>query len=262
MPRRRAEAETLAKVRRMLSRLQLRQTTEPSVRATKMTAIPAGSDERGLVLTGVSKRLPRQERPVLEDVELTLAPGATASITGPNGAGKTTLLRVLAGLIKPDRGTIHLDGLDSERDGRKYRAKIGLLSAGNTGLFARLSVERHLEYWARVALLPRDEGRRAAARMLDAFSLRELAGRRVDRMSMGQRQRVRAALAFLHEPDLLLLDEPQNSLDSEGTAMLRRTLEKVTARGGAALWCSPAGSPEGGVFDNAFVMQAGRLKPR
>jgi ABC-2 type transport system ATP-binding protein len=248
-------------VRRMLSRLQLRPTTEPNVRA-KVTAVPAGRGERGLVLAGVSKRLPRQERPALEDVELTLAPGATASITGPNGAGKTTLLRVLAGLIKPDRGTIHLDGLDSERDGRKYRAKIGFLSAGNTGLFARLSVERHLEYWASVALLPRDEGRRAAARMLDAFGLRELAGRRVDRMSMGQRQRVRAALAFLHEPDLLLLDEPQNSLDAEGTTMLKRTLDEMTARGGSALWCSPAGLSEAGAFDHAFWMQAGRLTRR
>jgi len=249
-------------VKRVLSRFQRSPASEQrSAGKVNAPATPDGSDA-GLLLTGVAKKLPGHDQNIIDGVDLALPRGATASITGPNGAGKTTLLRVLAGLVKADRGTVRLNGLDSERDGRAYRATIGFLSAGNTGLFARLSVRRHLEYWSRLALLPPDAGRRRVASMLDEFALHELADRRVDRLSMGQRQRVRAALTFLHEPDLLLLDEPQNSLDAEGTAMLKNALDEAIARGGCALWCSPAGMMEGGVFDHRYLMRAGQLRPR
>lgn len=243
----------------MLSRFQLRQVAEPRG-GERTTSAPEDRGDRGLVVSGVSKRLRGQERDVLDGVNLTVAPGRAASISGANGAGKTTFLRTLAGLIRPDRGSIRLGGLDSERDARRYRARVGLLSGGDSGLFARLSVDRHLEYVARVALLSSDEGARAAERMRDAFELQELRSRRVDRLSLGQRQRVRAALALLHSPDLLLLDEPHTSLDAEGVALLRASLDAATARGATVLSCSPVGSMEGGVFDERYLMRDGRLR--
>jgi ABC-2 type transport system ATP-binding protein len=97
---------------------------------------------------------------------------------------------------------------------------------------------------------------------LEEFALGELAGRRVDRMSMGQRQRLRLALAFLATPDVALLDEPLTSLDDEGAALLRGALAKLRARGGAVLWCSPRPEPLGGPFDAAWTLEAGKLTPR
>lgn len=223
----------------------------------------AAADRSGhpvLRVQGVTKRWPGHDTPVLQDVDLGLGPGASASISGRNGAGKTTLLRIVAGLIKPDTGTVRVRGADLEAGGRSYKERIGLVSAGNSGLFARLRVQHHLEYGARLAFMPRARQADAVQRMLETFWLRDLAGRRVDRLSMGQRQRVRIALAFLHGPELLLLDEPQTSLDDEGVAILREALEGLFARGGAALWASPAGEAPVIDFDQRFVVRAGRLE--
>lgn len=218
-----------------------------------------GSSSEGLVLAGVTKRWPHQDQPVLDDINFEVPRGATASLIGANGAGKTTLLRTIAGIIAPDRGKALLNGLDSETDGRRYRERIGVVSAGNTALFARLKVRRHLEYWARLALLPSSEAHQAVERTLDGFGLRELASRRADRLSMGQRQRLRIALAFLHEPSLVLLDEARTSLDQHGVAMLSHAVDSLVARGGAVLWCSPFGLEEGGDLDRRFVLRGGKV---
>jgi ABC-2 type transport system ATP-binding protein len=181
-----------------------------------------------------------QGTPILRGVSLTLAAGEVAWLGGRNGAGKTTLLRVAVGLLAPDRGTVKLAGLDPVRDRRAFQRRLGFLSAGNGGLYARLTVAQHLRFWADLALVP--AGRRAAclASAVADFALEELIDRRVERMSMGQRQRVRLAMAFLHAPDVVFLDEPNTSLDEEGLTILAAALDAHSARGGASLWCSPS----------------------
>lgn len=221
----------------------------------------AAEDARGLVVEGVSKRWRSPKTVVLDGIDLVLPSGTRTSVKGSNGAGKTTLLRTIGGLIKPDAGRIRLDGIDSESGASKYRSRIGLLAAGNTGLVARLSVYHNMDYCARLALIPRDRRLPAIERLLDGFGLRDLAPRRVDRLSMGQRQRVRAALAVMHEPSLLLLDEPQTSLDDEGLNMLNASIDGLVARGAAVLWCSPTGiQDEGADFDQRLVLHSGRLE--
>ncbi len=226
--------------------------TEPARPVDRLPAEPA------LVMAGVSKRWPKADRPVLDGIGLEVDPGTVASIKGSNGAGKTTLLRIVAGLIKPDHGTVSLHGFDSERDARRYRSGVSLLSAGSTGLFARLSVRHHLRYWARLGFLSPDERERAVERMLDIFSLHDLASRRADRISMGQRQRVRLALTTLHEPRVLLLDEPANSLDDEGTALLHAAVETTRRDGGCVIWCAPK-RDEGVRADRQLILREGRL---
>lgn len=219
-----------------------------------------GRDDEGLVVSNISKKWVEKGRTALDEVSLAVERGATAAVVGANGSGKTTLLRVITGLIKPDAGAVSLNGFEAERDGKRYRSRIGYLTAGNSGLFARLSVRRQLDYSARIALLGRREARQSVEHALDAFALHELASRRVDRLSLGQRQRVRTALAFLHQPELVLLDEPHNSLDEHGVLLLREAVGDLTARGGIALWCAPALSDLDASFDRSFVMQAGRLE--
>ena len=94
---------------------------------------------------------------------------------------------------------------------------------------------------------------------IHAFDLRPLAGDRVDRLSMGQRQRVRVAMAFLHDPHLALLDEPSTSLDDQGAGLLHAALSRLLARGGAAVWCEPSGSRPGFAFDRQLVLEEGAL---
>lgn len=214
--------------------------------AVEVALAPAtrGSDrpeEARLELRGISKAWDRGRRRVLDAVDLSIAPGALVSLTGGNGAGKTTLLRIAAGLIGADSGTVRLDGLDPFRQRRRFQRRLGFLSAGQSGLYARLPVEAHLDYWARIALLPRQERRTAIAQAIQTFELEELVGRRVDRLSMGQRQRVRLSMAFLHGPRLVLLDEPQNSLDEEGLALLNRVVTGFAREGGVVVCGSPSG---------------------
>jgi ABC-type multidrug transport system ATPase subunit len=178
-----------------------------------------------------------------------------------NGAGKTTLLRIATAILAPDEGTVTIDGLRSDRNWREYHRRLGFLSAGDRGLYARFSVRGHLEYAARLAFIRRSDRGRAVDEAAVRFGLGDLIKRRADRLSQGQRQRLRLALTFVHQPKVLLLDEPGNSLDDEGLAMLAAATEDVLARGGAVIWCSPMGESQSVQFDRRLVIEDGTLRP-
>ena len=212
-----------------------------------------------LELKGISKRWHRKVPPVLDGIDLALAPGTAVLLTGRNGAGKTTLLRVASGLITPDSGEVRVRGLSPERSRREFHRRVALLSPGNSGLYARLSVRRHLDLAGRLALMARPERAEAVERVIDDFELHQLANGRVDRLSMGQRQRVRVAMAFIHHPQLVLLDEPGTSLDEPGVGVLNAAVSGLLGRGGAAIWCEPAGSRSDFAFDRRLVLEEGEL---
>lgn len=211
-----------------------------------------------LVLEGIHKSWGK--RPVLEGADLVVARGRLISISGANGTGKTTLLRIAGGLIHPESGSVTIDGLHPERDRRAYLSRLGFLSAGDRALYARLTARRHLDLSARLALAPPQERAAAVDRAIDVFALDDYADRRVDRLSMGQRQRVRLAMTFVHSPDLILLDEPANSLDHDGLEVLSRYLAMVRERGGAVVWCAPEGSESHLAADTRVHLVEGRLR--
>jgi ABC-2 type transport system ATP-binding protein len=200
-------------------------------------------------------------RTVLDDAELILDRGTLTAISGTNGIGKTTLLRIAVGLIAPDKGIVDLDGLHPRRDWRAYQSKVGFLSAGDRGLYARLTVRKHLELWGRLSMLPSARIRSATEQMVTAMDLEDLVDHRVDRLSMGQRQRLRIAMVFMHEPEVVMLDEPINSLDEVGAERLGTLLNDLTERGGAALWCSPGNDVAPVVFDRQLRLQDAKLVP-
>jgi ABC-2 type transport system ATP-binding protein len=219
----------------------------------------ATTDREPLALEGITKRWAGGRRNVLDEVDLVVRPGTTVFVGGANGAGKTTLLRIAAGLLLPDRGSVRLGHLDAEADRRSFQRRIGFLSAASAGLYARLAVRDHLRLWSRLALLPRGERARHQARTAEAFDLVALADRRVDRLSMGQRQRVRLAGAFLHDPEVVLLDEPANSLDEMGLAILAAELRRVQDDGRAAVWCAPVTQRELLPAARVLTLDGGRL---
>jgi ABC-type multidrug transport system ATPase subunit len=213
-----------------------------------------------LVLKGIRKRWKRNPRPVLEGVDLTLQPGTSTWVGGRNGVGKTTLLRIAGGLIGPDAGSVSLQGLHPERDRREFLKRVGLLSAGDRGIYARFSPRQHLDWCGRLALIPRARRKQHVERAIRIFELDELVDRRADRLSLGQRQRLRIAMTFLHDPLLILLDEPLNSLDDEGGAVLLGAVETIKARGGAVLWCSPPSDQRHVAFDRRYLLEDGLLR--
>lgn len=197
---------------------------------------------------------------VLRDIDLQVPAGTVIGIGGANGAGKTTLLRIATGILAPNAGTVTIDGIPSDAGWREYHRRIGFLSAGDRGLYARFSVRGHLNYVARIAFVPRAERRRLVDETIERFGLADLTKRRADRLSQGQRQRLRLALTVVHRPKVLLLDEPRNSLDEQGLAMLADAIGEVLARQGAVIWCSPAGEQQPIEFDRRLVIEGGRLE--
>ena len=212
-----------------------------------------------LAVQSVTKRWPRQTRAVLDEISFELRPAELGWLTGVNGAGKTTLLRIIAGLLTPDAGRVDVCGLGPNSGRREYQRAIGLLSAGSSGLYARLTVRQHLDYWTRLALVTPSARRERVDECIERFTLSQLAGRRTDRMSMGQRQRLRIAMAFVHRPRMVLLDEPTTSLDDDGCTVLLGAIDEHRRAGGAVLWCSPAREHVGTSVDRTFRLADGEL---
>ncbi len=219
-----------------------------------------GVKAAALSLRKVSKRWPGSAASVLEEISLNLDLGSATWIGGRNGAGKTTLLRIAAGLIDPDRGRAEVWGFSARGNRSRYQRLVSFLPAGDRGLYARLTVRHQLEFWARIAMIsPSGLGDKVEG-AIDSFELGELAARRVDRISMGQRQRLRIAMTFLSEPEVVLVDEPLTSLDAEGAAILGREIKKLIARDGALLWCSPSREHFAEPFDRCWILEQGRLQ--
>ena len=226
--------------------------TEPVARErSDLDLAAAGEPEPGaapLTLRGLSKRW-RNDLPLgLDGLDLTLEPRTTTWIGGRNGVGKTTMLRIAAGLIDPDSGRAEVWGITAHENHSRYQRLVSFLPAGDRGLYARLTARKQLEFCARISMTPRDRFRQTVDDAIETFNLGELAERRVDRMSMGQRQRLRIAMTFLPRPEVVLLDEPLTSLDDEGAALLQAAVEELLARDGAVLvarqvastWRSPS----------------------
>jgi ABC-type multidrug transport system ATPase subunit len=219
------------------------------------------SDANPLQLRGLSKRWRKDLPLVLDELDLTLAPGTATWVGGRNGVGKTTMLRVAAGLIEADSGHAEVWGVSHTENRVRYQQLVSFLPAGDRGLYARLTVRHQLEFCARISCVPRERFKQSVQEALERFDLVELASRRVDRMSMGQRQRLRIAMTFLPEPEVVLLDEPLTSLDGEGSLLLQRAVSEVLDRDGAILWCSPSGEHVDMTFDDHWMIEAGKLVP-
>jgi ABC-2 type transport system ATP-binding protein len=222
----------------------------------------SGGGEPLLAVDGLCKSWPGRREPTLDGLDLELNAGDIVSITGRNGAGKTTLLRIIGGLVAPDRGNVYLAGLRLGDRRRSYQRQIGLLTPGDRGLYARVTVQRNLDLWARLALLDPDRRTAAMRYCYRRFALEDIGEVRVERLSMGQRQRVRLALTFLHTPRLVLLDEPATSLDTGALELLRSAIDDLAQRGGMCLAVAPEGAETGVSVGQRLVLRNGRLEPR
>ena len=166
-------------------------------------------------------------RVAVEDATFEIARGEIFALLGPNGAGKTTTLRMLAGLIEPSAGEVHLSGHRVERgNADRLRARVGLLTEA-PGLWDRLTVRENLLTYAWLHGLKEPE--RAVDQSLAAFGLTDRADDAAALLSKGLKQRVAIARTLLHNPDIVLLDEPTSGLDPESAREVRELIVKLRA---------------------------------
>jgi heme exporter protein A len=205
--------------------------------------------EPAIELDGLGRRF--GERTALRDVTLTLPAGATLVVLGPNGAGKSTLLRVLAGLLRPHAGSAKVLGRELPEDGWAVRGRIGLL--GHEPLLYRdLTPRENLRFHARLHDVP--DAR--VEEVLEAVGMTSRADDPVAVLSRGMVQRVAAARAVLHEPELLLLDEPLANLDPAASALLEPLVGRASGCTRVVTSHDPAGGLAGA--DLALGLRGGR----
>lgn len=168
--------------------------------------------------------------PALRDITFNIEPGSCVALLGRNGAGKTTLLKILAGLSRPAKGQVKLFGQDAAE--RSSRASIGVLGHG-IGIYDELSAIENLKLFANLYALADPE--RKAMEWLERTGLERVKDGLVREFSRGMRQRLAVARAFLHNPRVLLLDEPFTALDDRAIAVLQTVLREALAEGRTVL---------------------------
>jgi heme exporter protein A len=169
------------------------------------------------------------ERTALAGVSLELAPRETLLVLGPNGAGKTTLLRVLATLLRPSGGNARVLDCDLPDEAWKLRGRVGYL--GHEPLLYRdLSGRENLRFNARLHGLAAESAEERIDVLLESVGMEGRASERVDALSAGMRQRLAVARCVLHDPELLLLDEPDSHLDAEGRELARTLIGRGRTR--------------------------------
>ncbi len=191
-------------------------------------------------------------------VSLTLRQGEVLAFLGPNGAGKTTTIKMIAGLVRPDGGHVSILGADPHRHARALR-HIGAVLEGNRNLYWRLTPEENLEYFGVLRQVPRSIARRRGAELLAQFGLEEKRKTPVQNLSRGMQQKVAIAVALIHQPQLLLLDEPTLGLDVEAGEMVKALVRQIAAAGCAILLTTHQLDVAEELSDRVAIIRRGRI---
>ena len=194
----------------------------------------------------------------VEGVTFAARDGEITGLLGPNGAGKTTTLRMLYTLMKPDRGQVLVDGIDAAADPLAVRRRLGVLPDAR-GLYKRLTARENVDYFARLQGLPEDELRTRRDALIAALDMADIADRRTEGFSQGQRVKTAIARALIHDPRNVILDEPTNGLDVMATRALREFMHKLKAEGRCVLFSSHIMQEVGALCDRIVVIARGRV---
>lgn len=196
----------------------------------------------------------------LEDLSFEVGPGEIVAVVGPNGAGKSTLFRVLTGLTTPTTGKVRVLGLDPMRKGKEARRLIGFVPADDRSLYLRHAARENLIFHGKLQGMPARELREKVAESLELVGLTEAADRVGFALSAGMRARLQLARALLHEPRVLILDEPTGAIDPVASAKVLETIEKVTQERSLAVLISSHRLEEiESLHQSVMLLDRGRL---
>jgi ABC-2 type transport system ATP-binding protein len=206
-----------------------------------------------LEITDLSKRY--GEVTALDAASFTVRPGRLVGFLGPNGAGKTTAMRCVFGLAVPDRGSIAWNGRAVERAGR---LRFGYMPE-QRGLYPRMKVADQLVYFGELHGIGRDRARTAAGRWLEEVGLADRAGSKLETLSHGNQQRVQLGAALVHDPELLVLDEPFSGLDPLGIETMSAILRARAAAGVAVVFSSHQLDLVEDLCEDVVIIHRGRI---
>ncbi|GLQ99501.1 ABC transporter ATP-binding protein [Dyella mobilis] len=184
--------------------------------------------------------------------------GEITGLLGPNGAGKTTTLRMLYTLMNPDQGQVLVDGIDAGRDALAVRRRLGVLPDAR-GLYKRLTARENIDYFAKLQGMDDALARQRSRQLIEALEMADIADRRTEGFSQGQRVKTAIARALVHDPKNVILDEPTNGLDVMATRGLRQFMRRLKDEGRCVLFSSHIMQEVAALCDRIVVIAHGRV---
>ena len=197
----------------------------------------------------------------VDDVSFTAEPGRVLALLGPNGAGKTTTLRMLATILTPTSGTAIIDGIDVVADPLAVRRRIGFLS-GATGVYERMSSREMVTYFGRLHQMPEGPLTRRVAEIFGLLRMEDFADRMAGTLSSGQKQKLSIARTIVHDPRVLVFDEPTANLDVLVARTVVEFLEHAKAAGKAIVLSTHVLSEAERLADDVAIIHDGRIHAR
>ncbi|AWI08590.1 ATP-binding cassette domain-containing protein [Ereboglobus luteus] len=209
-------------------------------------------------LTKVFRDKKRGEIRAVDDVSFTVEPGRIYGLLGANGAGKTTTLRMLATLLKPTGGTAIVNGFDVTREPEKVRANVGFMAA-STALYGRLTARETLVYFGRLNGLADAEIGARIGRLSGELDMDEFLDRRVDKFSTGMKQKVSIARTLIHDPAVMIFDEPTIGLDVMAARTIVQFIRGCRERGKTVVYSTHVMSEVEKLCDCVGIVHGGKL---
>ena len=195
---------------------------------------------------------------VVDDVSFVARDGEITGLIGPNGAGKTTMFRLICTVLRPNRGTTLIDGIDSRKDPLAARRRLGVLP-DIRALYTRLTAREHLRYFGELHGIGRNELAARIADLVATLRMEDFIDRRAKGFSRGQQMKVALGRALVHEPHNIMLDEPTNGLDVATSRSVRDLVRRLRAEGRCILLTSHIMQEVAALADRIIVLAEGRI---
>lgn len=194
----------------------------------------------------------------VDGLDLNIQDGEVLALLGPNGAGKTTTIRMLTSVLQPTKGEAWVAGYDVVKEPKKVRAAVGVLTEQH-GLYGRMPARDYLDFFGQIYGLATEDRQERVNHLLSEFGLSQVSGHRIEEYSKGMRQKLALARALLHNPPVLLLDEPTSAMDPESAHLVRDAIRDLRSASRAIIICTHNLSEAEELADKIAIIRYGRI---
>lgn len=196
---------------------------------------------------------------ILKNISFEVSDGEILGLLGQNGAGKTTLLRVLSTMLRPDSGNAQINGFDLKTESEKIRSITGILFGSETGLYERLTVKENLEYFAGLNLMNKEQTEKRIKFLSEKFEFKSYLNKFASDLSKGMKQKVSIARAVIHDPCVMLLDEPESGLDFKASRIILDFIDDCKKEGKCVIFSSHCLENIKNYSDRTAVIDKGKI---
>jgi ABC-2 type transport system ATP-binding protein len=194
----------------------------------------------------------------VDAVDFDVKAGEVLALLGPNGAGKTTTVRMLTSVLRPTRGYARVAGFDVVTDAAQVRGSVGVLTEHH-GLYGRMQAEEYLDFFGQLYGLAKNERYQRSETLLNEFNLWQVRHRRIGEFSKGMRQKLALTRAMLHNPPVLLLDEPTSAMDPDSARLVRNAIKSLRSAERALIICTHNLAEAEELADQIAIIRRGKI---